>query len=284
MNEAAPFVEHPIAGGLEIRLPGGSLAAALTPNDWETRFFERPIGALQIMWDEAVRLDKAEWGRAVAGLAAAADAAGHCLVQCHLDVRGLGLAPALEDNGFRLVDTRITFFTQIDRRAGPRFEPHTGTLRLAGGDDLAALLALTHQGLTHNPRFHSRYKDRAYFTAEESARWFEAWVRHDLADPQSLVAVWEAEGRAVGFVGYARRGERDGIPVYKGTLAAIDPAWQGKRGHLGMLTFLFDRMAADELWIESATQLTNTPIFRNHLVTGKRLDRIELTYFRRPQG
>ncbi|MBN2114435.1 MAG: hypothetical protein JW785_09950 [Acidimicrobiia bacterium] len=284
MTGEAPFVEHALAGGLEICLPGGSPAAALTPNDWETRFFGRPIGALQVMWDEAVRLDNAEWGRAVAALVAAADAAGHRLVQCHLDVRGLGLAPALEDAGFRLVDTRVTFFTQIDRRAVPRFEPQAAGLRLAGPPDLPDLLALTRRGLTDNPGFYSRYKNRAYFTPEESARWFEGWVRNDLADPGSMVVIWEVEGRAVGFLGYTRRGERDGLPIYKGTLAAVDPGWQGRQAHLTMTTFVYDRLPADEVWIENTTQLTNTPIFRNHLVTGKRLDRIELTYFRRPLG
>lgn len=284
MVTEAPFFEQPVAGGLELRLPGGSLIAALAPNDWETRFFGRPMGTLRVVWDEADRLDALARRRAAAALAAAADGLGYQLVQCHLDVRGLGLAPTLEDAGFRLVDTRITFFTRIDRRVVPRFEPPIGTLRFGAEDDLPALLALTHQGFTHNPGFHSRYKDRAYFTAEESARWFEAWVHRDLADPHSLLAIWEVEDRAVGFLGYTRRGEQDGLPIYKGTLAAVDPAWQGKQAHLTMTTFLYDRLPADEVWIENTTQLTNPPLFRNHLITGKRIDRIELTYFRAPPG
>ena len=263
---------------LEVRGPGDALIASLALNEWETRFFGRRIGALAMAVEAAAGLPPGEWQKAVSLIAAAANA--YTLVQLHLDVRGLGLAPALEDAGFRLVDTRVTFVTRVDRRRVTRYQPVEGEIRLGKPADLPDLLALAHQGLTHNPRFRSRFKDPAFFTAQDSERWFAAWVENDLADPMSLVAVWSVEDRIVGFFGHAPRGEREGLPVYRGTLVAIEPRWRGKGGHLAMQTYLCDQMPSEQFWVEDITQLANAPSFYNYIMSGRRLDRIELTFFR----
>lgn len=239
------------------------------------------MGGLAIGAEGAQALQPEVWRQAVSLLAGEADA--YELVQLHLDVRHLGLAPALEEAGFRLVDTRIAFVTRVHRGRVARYRPPIGEVRLAGPGDQAALLALADQGLTRNPGFHSRYKNPAYFTAEEGERWFAAWVENDLADPTSLVAVWDIDAHPVGLFGYARRGEREGLPFYRGTLIAVDPRRRGNKAQLVMETYLYDEMPSEEFWVENVTQLTNTPAFRNYLALGKRLDRIELTFFRTPR-
>lgn len=258
--------------------PGGATVATLEPNDWETEFFGWPIGRLVVALEEASRLPTGEWPRAVGLLAIAADA--FRLTQTHLDVRHLRLAPALEEAGFRLVDTRISFVTRLDRRALRRFRPSTGRVRLAVQGDLPRLLALTRARLTDNTDFHSRYKDPTYFTPEEAARWFDAWVKNNLGDPRGHIAVWEVEGGVVGFFGYQQRGEREGLPLYKSTLAAVEEARRGQKAHLFLQTSLFDEMPADEFWVENTTQLTNSPIIHNSILLGRRIDRVELTFFR----
>lgn len=268
-------------GRLEILGPGDTLVASLGPNEWESRFFGRRLGGLTAR-PEAAALEPQAWRDAVSLLADEADA--YEIVQAHLDVRHLALAPALEDAGFRLVDTRITFVTRARRDQAGHRDPRTGTLRLARPGDQASLLALTHQGLTHNPTFHSRYKDPAFFSPEESERWFAAWVENDLADPMSLVAVWEVDQRPAGFFGYARRGEREGLPYYRGTLLAVAPERRGRKGQLAMDAYLYGQMPAEEFWVENVTQITNVATFRNYLALGKRLDRVELTFYRRPAG
>lgn len=266
------------SGRLEVIGPGGTPLASLGPNEFESRFFGRRLGGLTLGAD-AVDLSPSTWASALRLLAGEAD--GFEIVQAHLDVRWISLAAGLEAAGFRLVDTRITFLTRVRRDQVAPQPPGSGTIRLAAADDLAVLLALTHEGLTDNPGFRSRYKDPAYFTNEEAARWFAAWVENDLADPAGLVAVWEVDGRAVGFFGYARRGERAGLPYYRGTLLAVSPASRGHHGQTAMDAFLHARIPAEEFWVENVTQLTNVPTFRNYLSLGKRIERIELTYFRR---
>lgn len=267
---------------LVVRDPAGTAVATLEPNEWETRFFGRRMGGLSIAPAPAAGLSPGEWQQAVSLVEAGADS--YHLVQVHLDVRGLSLAPALEEAGFRLVDTRISFLTRLDRRLLYRPQPPLGEVRLATPQHLAELLALTQRSLTDNPGFHSRYKLPEYFTPEEAGRWFSAWVENDLADPTALVAVWLVEGRAAGFFGYHRAGEREGLSFYKSTLAAVDESWRGHKAHIFMQTTLFDHMPDDEFWVQGTTQLDNAPVIRNNVRMGRRLDRIELTFFRAPEG
>jgi hypothetical protein len=262
--------------------PSGVTIATLEPNQWETRFFGRRMGCLALAAEAAAALEPPAWQQAVSLIAAESDA--YDLVQIHLDVRPLALAPALEDVGFRLVDTRISFLTRLDSSSVARYEPPVGVVRPARPGDLADLLVLTHRRLTHNPGFHSRYKTPAFFTPEETARWFTAWVENDLADPRSRMAVWVVDGRPVGFFGYQRQDDREGLPFYKSTVAAVDEDRGGQNAHMFLQTILFDGMPAGELWVENTTQLTNSPIIHNNLLLGRRLDRIELTFFRTPRA
>lgn len=269
-------------GVLTVTDPGGVPLVALEPNEWESRFFARRMGKLSIVAEPAADLPPGGWREAVR--LAAAEADSYDLVQLHLDVRHLALAPVLEEAGFRLVDSRISFVTRLDRRLLERPQPPMGEVRLATPQHLPELLALTQRSLTDNPGFHSRYKNPAYFTHEEASRWFAAWLESGLADPTTLIAVWHLEGRAVGFFGYQRVGEREGLFFYKSTLAAVDESRRGHKAHIFMQTTLFDHMPGDEFWVQSTTQLSNTPVIRNNLRLGRRLDRVELTFFRTPRG
>jgi hypothetical protein len=267
------------SGRLTVSGPGGVPVAGLEPNEWETRFFGRRMGKLSIA-AAAAALTPAQWHQAVAVVATESDT--YDLVQVHLDVLHLTLAPALEKAGFRLVDTRIAFVTRLDRRLLTRHEPPFGEVRLATPQDLPDLLTLARRHFTDNPGFHSRYKDPTYFAPEEAARWFAAWVENDLTDPRSRAAVWQVENRTVGFFGYQRQDDREGLPFYKSTVAAVEEAQRGQKAYMFLQTILFDSMPSDEFWVENTTQLTNSPVIHNHLLIGRRLDRVELTFFRTP--
>lgn len=262
--------------------PAGNPVVAVEPNEWETRFFARPIGRLLVYPEPARALPLPGWQQAVALAAAEADA--YRLVQVHVEVGFLSLVPALEEAGFRLVDTRISFLTRLDRRSLPRYEPPVGLVRSASPDDLPDLLDLARRRLTENPGFHSRYKDNRYFTAQESARWFAAWVENDLADPDGRLFLWQVDGRLQGFFGCQRQIDREAVPFYKSTLAAVEEAHRGLKAHLFLQTAIFESLPTDEFWMQNTTQLANAPVIHNHVLGGRHIDRVELTFFRAPQA
>jgi len=268
-------------GSFEVLGGDGGVVLRLRLNEWETRFFERRIGVLEVSPAAFAALPPESRANAVLLAVAAADADGHRLVQAHVDVAAIEVTASLEDAGFRLVDTRVEFLTRLDRRTLPRHEAPFGTVTIAGIEDLPDLLTLAHEGLTRNPGFLSRYKNPDYFTPEETARWFAAWVEHGVGDPGSLTALWRVDGTPAAFFGYARRGERRGLPMYQSTLTVAAEAARGHKAQIFLQTPLFAAMPTDEFWVGQVTQLTNTPVYRNNFVLGRRLHRVSLTFFRR---
>ncbi len=269
------------AGAIELAGPDGRVALTLRPNEFETRLFGRRIGVLEMDAAALSALTPQDRQHTVALATGVADDEGYCLVQAQVEAGSLELATALEEAGFRLVDTRVEFRTRLDRRRLPRHEPPFGTAGMARPEDRDALLTLTHEVLTHNPAFHSRYKNRDYFSADDAARWFAAWVENDLADPGTVVAVWRVDEGPVAFFGLCRHGDHEGLPFYKSTLAMAESQHRGHKAHIFLQTTLFDALPADEFWMQSVTQLTNAPVIRNQFVMARRLDRIALVLFRR---
>ncbi len=269
-----------LPGGDEVTGPDGRAVVTLRPNEFESRFFGRAVGALAVDTAALAALSPEDSRRALEMATSAADDAGYRLVQARLDAGSLPAAAVLEGAGFRLVDTSVEFLTRLDRRRLPRHDPPFGIAGLAGEADRAALLALAHQGLTSNPAFTSRYKDPAYFTPEETTRWFAAWVDNDLADEGTLLAVWRLEEGPAAFFGLSRRGEHEGLPLYKSTLAAAAPGRQGHKAHIFLQTTLFDALPGDEFWMRSVTQLTNGSVIRNNFTLDRRLDHVALVFFR----
>jgi hypothetical protein len=273
-----------LPGGCEVCGPDGRTALALRPNEFETRFFGRRIGVLEMDAAALAALPLQDRRRAAAVAAAVADDEGYSLVQAQVDAGSLELAAALEEAGFRLVDTRVEFRTRLDRRRLARHEPPFGTAGTARPEDRDTLLALAYGGLTRNPAFHSRYKNPDYFSADETARWFAAWVDTDLTDPGTVVAVWRLDEGPAAFFGLRRHGEHEGLPLYKSTLAVAASHHRGHKAHVFLQTTLFDALPVDEFWMRSVTQLTNGPVIRNNVALDRRLDQIALVFFRRSPG
>ena len=70
------------------------------------------------------------------------------------------LFPSLEDRGFRIVDTRISFITKLRREELRVVDPEceVGLLRLATRADLDEILELTRASFVDNPTFISRVR------------------------------------------------------------------------------------------------------------------------------
>lgn len=278
------LLERETPDGYEILSPEGGCLLALRPNDWESRFFGRRIGTLESDGTALAALPAPDRDEAVGRTVAAADATGYQLVQARLEVADLVAAAALEEAGFRLVDTRLEFLTRLDRRRFNRLAPPFGTAGLAEEGDREALLRLTHECLTANPGVQSRYKNAAYFTPEEASRWFAAWMENGLADPGTLTAVWRVADEPIAFFGFARRAEMDGLPLYQSTIMGTAAAGRGHKSELFLQATLFDALPVDEFWMRQVTQADNAPVLRNNLVLGRRIHRVALTFFRRGPG
>lgn len=249
--------------------------------EWDSEFFERPIGLLT--WEGGPVLSESRTAdrNALLELCADADNSGYELTECHVDLSDFAMVSCVEDAGFRLVDSRIRFLTRWDLRDVEVVEPRWGRIRAATIEDRARIIELTHEGFTYNREFVSRFKDPDYYSETDARRYFEAWIDSTAFADDGVTAVFEVDGDVIGYFIYLVRGSHDGLAVVKGVLTAVAPEHRGANAHLAMQSFLYRQLDLAECYLDNVTQLSNTPVIRNHVRHGKRLEQTALTFYRR---
>jgi hypothetical protein len=225
-------------------------------------------------------LERSRLQRLLEQVTAFADDRGYDTVETHLDIQGFDFAAVLETCGFRLVDSRIRFLTLIEKGRLTPFPAAVGRIHMAAPGDLDPILALTHDCLTHNSAFSSRFKNRDYFTPQETEAYFAAWIANHLHDEASLFAVLRDNDTLAGYYFYTRAGTHEGVPLYKGMLAAVAPQYRRHKAHIALQVFLFKRIPERCFYVDNTTQLTNFATVRNHIAAGRSLTSIALTFYR----
>lgn len=257
------------------------LVASLSEKEWDSEFFGRRIASLSLDHGELPRLAPDALRPALGSLVAWADGHDFELVETQLDVLGVSLVPLLEELGFRLVDTKITFLSRLSKAQIPEYPSVPGRISFAQRSHLESILELTHDGFSNNPEFVSRYHNPAYFSAEETRRYFTAWIKNHLGREGAYFVVWELQGKVVGYYIYRRDGDHEGVPKYKGILCTIAPEARGMKGHLAMQSFLYSYIPDDPFWVDNTTQLNNYAVIKNHVFSQKSFERMVLIFFRR---
>lgn len=261
----------------------GAERLVLSERAWETTFFGRRCHRIELAdgverW--AIAAPNA-FRRVMGATIAAADEEGVDLLDLNLDISGIGSCATLEQLGFRLVDTRMTFRTRFDRREALPFALERGRLGWVEPRHRDAVVDLTLRSLPRNPEFISRFKHPDFFSPAEAERYFTAWIDNLINDDRALFAVVEdAEGLAGYFI-YRRDPDVDGLPTYKGILVAVEPRLRGQRAHLALQCFLYEAFDADVVWLDNTTQVSNLAVIKNHMASRKKLDEIVLTFFRK---
>lgn len=253
---------------------------SLKIKEWETKFFNRIFGSLMIHSGFYTHQEQQVLRSALDSLLSKADEE-YDLIESHCDISGMQVIPVMEDKGFRLVDSKITFMTFMDKSDPRNYSSHSSDILFATEDDLSDVLHLTRESLTNNPLFFSRFKDPTYFSAEETKRYYSAWIENHFDDPESLSAVAKKSGKVIGFFIYKRAGLYEEKQLYKGILSAVAPGFRGQRLHFAMQSFLHNHFPEKQFYVDNTTQLANLPTIRSHIRSAKQLRRIELTFYRR---
>ena len=259
----------------------GELVLRLSEMPWETEFFERRFGRLEMEGAALSDLEAAALDEALEEILSFGDRNGFEIIELRLDVSWLHQICLFENRGFRLVDTRIRFLTSLKRtqeEAGPE---SADTLGFASEDMKGEILDLTQKAFGDNPAFKSRFNNRRYFSRSDTDRYYAAWVEKYLGDPNALFAVMREGGKITGYVIYARTGEYTGKAVYKAALIAVAPEHRGKRIYFALRSFVHNHFPAGEIYLDVTTQLTNFATIRNLVKTQHDLNSLELIFYRR---
>lgn len=183
----------------------------------------------------------------------------------------------LEDEGFRLVDSRLEFST-LTQLEGQTPTIPVGHMRWFRESDWEALERLTHNQFAGNPAFKSRYNNRRYFSEDESHRYYMQWYRWVLENQHPLFCVWEVDEKLAGFYSILRQPDDGKIPRYKVALAAVEPVFRSY-GAQNLMQFWIFQNAPDEEWYTiNSPALTNLSGLKNNIRAAKHLAYVE-TYF-----
>lgn len=217
----------------------------------------------------------------VADAVAELDAAGVWGIEVALPNTLMQAAPALESCGFRLVDSRMTFVTQMTLEDVTVPSLPVGHIRQALPDDMGAVRDLTTRLLVDSPTVYSRFKNPALFTREETTRYYDAWNELVLRTCPELFAVWEVDGHVAGYFDYLRTDpDNRPHPLFKGVLAAVDPAYRGHQAHNALQSWLFPRFNEPVWLLDNTTQLSNMAVLTNHLRADKDFESATLVFYR----
>ena len=151
---------------------------------------------------------------------------------------------------------------------------------MATKSELPDLLNLTHEALTNNQSFFSRFKNRKYFSEKETERYFSSWVENHIDDDKTFFAVVEKENKIIGYYIYKCTGTHKGEKIYKGVLTAVATEYRGYNLQHTMQSFLQNKFPEEKFYLDNTTQLSNFPIIKHHIRNQRNPDRIELTFYR----
>mgnify|MGYP006195837233 CR=1 FL=1 len=170
---------------------------------WDSEFFGMKIG--RVLHPAAADvLAAAAWARAE-GI--------RCLYAL-VDAGGTSARRALEDEGFRETDLRLT----LDRDAAAAPEPPGHNIRPARAGDLPALEALAR--ISHR---NTRFYEDGRFDRARCDDLYAVWVRKAFDSPDTSVLVPDADGRAAGYLTLEQ-----GRPEARIGLVAVAPDQQGR--------------------------------------------------------
>jgi len=252
----------------------------LKVNEWETNFFKKKVGKLIIDSNILKSLTEETVNDFLNRMIFFADENHYNIIELQLDIQALQFVPLFENKGFRLVDTRITFITLIDKKQIERYSSPIGEIGFATKNDLEDILDLTRQSFVYNPAFFSRYKNKNFFTKEESERFYLAWITNHIEDSDSWFVVIRKGQKVLGYFIYKDAGLYKDEKIYKGILTAVAPEYRGHKLHIFMQSYLYNQFPEDQFYIDSTTQLTNYATIKSHIRSQKNLSCIKLNFYR----
>jgi dTDP-4-amino-4,6-dideoxy-D-galactose acyltransferase len=157
--------------------------ARCTLASWDTAFFGRRIGRFE--------MDRPSAGDVTQAVAWAREHDLDCLYAL-VDADAIGSARALEAQEFRFADIRLTLDRGVGAAAGDATDAGIDDGR-AG--DLEALVALARSSHPH-----TRFTADPGFGLERAADLYATWVATALDEPDAIVLVPRADGRATGYL------------------------------------------------------------------------------------
>lgn len=275
MAELAATASH--ADGVVIRATSDADEAVVAARTlaWDSAFFGIPMGRIEYLLGARGTLREALLHAAVDALRQQ----GVRHISARTDVADIALLTQLEANGFRLMDSLVTYTTR-PRKEPPHAVREVGTIRDFTPEDGPELLQIATDAYRG---FRGRFHFDPAIARERADAFYVEWARQCLAKTMAdTILVSEgSEGQLLGFLAFRRRepvSTVGGVAVFGGGLGACRADTPG--AYAGLIR-------AGTVWAhdrdgvaECQTQNYNFPTIRIYEAVGAHYVRGEYTLHR----
>jgi hypothetical protein len=275
LAEIEATLNHADGAVVQVEHDGAEALGVARALAWDSAFFGVPMGRIEHLFgiDRMARVLALE--RALETLAWK----GVRHVSARVDVADISLLSVLEDSGFRLMDSLVTYTTR-PRKEPPHDVRQVGTIRPFRKEDARELLEITAEAY-HG--FRGRFHLDPHIPDERCDAFYLEWARQSIeGNMADMVLVSEgADGRLLGFLAFRRRepvSSVGGVPVFGGGLGACRADAPG--AYAGLIR-------AGTIWAherdgvaECQTQNYNFPTVRIYEAVGAHYVRAEYTLHR----
>jgi hypothetical protein len=228
LAEVEETLRHPDGRVYLCETGGGRAVVVARRLAWDSAFFGVPMARVEYLFADT---PGTQW-HALRMCLDALQAEGVRHVSRRVDVADVASAAPLEELGFRLMDTLLTYASR------PGLEPaqpvqSRGRIRPLRDADVEGLLEITRVAFRD---FRSRFHADPRLPRERADRFYEEWARQSFAGSMAerVLVSEEDSGELLGFLAFRRRepvSAVTGIPVFGGGVGAcrLDKpgAWKG---------------------------------------------------------
>ena len=228
--------------------------------DWDSAFFNRRIGKVQTH-----SLTKQDFE------AVDAWANSHRIdcVYYLADGSDLHSSVEAENNGYHLVDLRVTY--QINIARSTLSAPATDSIREAKEDDLPQV-----RHMTRDNHQISRFFADQHFDREKCMELYEVWIERDFRARDHFLWVWDENGQPVGYTSASLNPVDHTAEI---GLVGVHPDWRGRGMGLDLQRWVLMQLKTlGAINVEVVTQGRNINAQNLYQQSGYRLKSINLWY------
>ena len=256
----------------------------LQRDDWNSEFFNRNFGIAKLNKPAFVEQNVQNLSNQIQKLLKLGYDKNFNLIQLDVGIEQSSLIEALQESAFHLVETKVIFVTEINDSAQILGKNDYKYCRLADMSDMDQIFNLTREAFTYNSSFYSRFKNRRYFSPDETKKYYDAWVKNNLLKDGSFIAVYTKSKNILGYTLILEKGLYADSKLYKAALSAVRFDYWGKEIYSVLSNYAFCYIGLDKFFFDNTTQITNLAMLRRYIKLKRNLSRIEHIFYWKPEA
>ncbi len=237
-----------------------------SPAAWDSTHFKIPMATIDaVITSKNIPCEESIKKEAICQALKELKRRGFSHIAAKVDIYDYGTVHALEMNGFRLMDTTVTYGFDFRKSKIPLLKSQV-VLRLANPGDEKRLIKIAADSFSAQRVAIDRFHADPALPKEKSDSLYVAWIRNSFkGEAADAIIVAELDGVPVGFttIQHVRADSNIlGLKIGAFVLSAVDPKARGRGIYTSIILEGLQYLKSKVEIIELGTQITNLPVQR----------------------